>query len=136
MQHKRRSILIALGVVTVLPSQWVKPLVSSVILPAHAQTSVCQVSDFVGQWAMTFSTHQPSGLYPNFELFADGSTSDLDSIWGINQGVFILRQDISDYVFTANISTDCGRLEGESTTVFDMPPQSLPSSGTWVAEKI
>lgn len=49
---KRRQLLSLLGGGTVIaltvPTSWVKPVISSVVLPAHAQTSLCTVDTIVG----------------------------------------------------------------------------------------
>ena len=51
-QADRRKILAVMGVGTVaplmLPTQWSKPIIRSVILPAHAQTSICVTDITVG----------------------------------------------------------------------------------------
>jgi hypothetical protein len=42
MNQKRKTLqkIVGIGAVaTVVPSSWIKPVVSSVVLPAHAQTS-------------------------------------------------------------------------------------------------
>lgn len=47
MKKDRRTILIGMGAgLTALPIKWAKPVINCVILPAHAQTSPCQV----GEW--------------------------------------------------------------------------------------
>ena len=57
MQHdsknaKRRQLLAVLGggsiVAATAPTSWVKPVISSVVLPAHAQTSLCSPDATVG----------------------------------------------------------------------------------------
>ena len=48
----RRKVLSLMGagvlVTTALPKQWVAPVVNAVILPAHAQTSICTTDITVG----------------------------------------------------------------------------------------
>ena len=48
----RRKILAAIGVGSaaslMLPTQWSKPIIRSVMLPAHAQTSICVTDITVG----------------------------------------------------------------------------------------
>jgi len=119
----------------VLPSSWVKPVVRSVILPAHAQTSGCDMIDLVGTWRFTSATHAVPALNPTFELFSDGSTSDLASTWSLNSAEFVLRQDVSDFVFTDPLARNfgCDILSGTSTTVFT---ETLPENGTWTAERV
>ena len=48
---QRRRLLLplgAIGVVSALPGQWSKPFVNAVVLPAHAQTSMCMPDTQVG----------------------------------------------------------------------------------------
>lgn len=119
----------------ILNIAWTTPVITAISLPAHAQTSDCSVADLVGVWRFTSATHTVPDLNPTFELFADGSTSDLASTWSINNGEFVLRQDISDFVFTAPVTGDCNNLSGTSTTIFTGPPDNLPADGTWSAER-
>ena len=49
--HRRRLLAFA-GVTGIVagtaPSKWTKPLLNSVVLPAHAQTSICMTDSTVG----------------------------------------------------------------------------------------
>lgn len=49
---KRRQLLTLIGggsaIALMVPASWVKPVISSVVLPAHAQTSLCTVDTIVG----------------------------------------------------------------------------------------
>lgn len=109
---------------------------NSVVLPAHAITSVCNVFSLAGKWRFTSATHIVPAYYPDLELYQDGSTSDAASEWSISKGVLILRQDISDYIFRAKLTPECNHLSGTSTTAFTFPPYNQPENGTWSAEKI
>jgi len=53
---------------------WATPITTSVLLPVHAQTSICTMSDLVGIWQFISSTHIVPALNPTFKLRADGST--------------------------------------------------------------
>ena len=129
MKNKKRRLLVN--------SIWGTPIVTAVVLPAHAQMSICTLADFVGVWRFISATHIVSVLNPTFELFADGTTSDGASLWGINtNGDFFLQQDISDFSFIAPVTGDCNNLSGISTTVFTNPPNNLPENGTWSAERV
>lgn len=48
----RRKLLTVIGVGTVaslaVPAKWSKPIIDSVVLPAHAQTSICVTDTTVG----------------------------------------------------------------------------------------
>lgn len=52
LQANRRKLLTVIGVASmapmVAPTKWTKPLVDSVILPAHAQTSLCVTDTTIG----------------------------------------------------------------------------------------
>ena len=53
MNKQRRQLLLALSatgifVSGVAPKQWTTPIINSVMLPAHAQTSVCMTDATVG----------------------------------------------------------------------------------------
>ncbi len=49
---QRRKLLTMIGggsaIALAIPAGWVKPVLSSVVLPAHAQTSLCTVDTVVG----------------------------------------------------------------------------------------
>jgi hypothetical protein len=51
-QANRRKILTVIGIGSLaplaIPSKWSKPIIDSVILPAHAQTSLCATDTTVG----------------------------------------------------------------------------------------
>lgn len=130
MNRNRRTNL-KLGI-----AAWITPIVNSVILPVHAQTSICSMLDLVGTWRFILSTHVVPALNPTFELRADGSTSDAASIWEVDGNQFTLRQDISDYIFVAELTSNCNYLSGTSTTSFTDPPFNLPENGVWSAERI
>ena len=131
----RRKLVFSLGGVCLLPSQWVKPVVSSILLPVHGQTSMCNELDLAGRWQFTQATHLIPAYQPFVDLFTDGSTSDASSMWGITNGEFWLFQDVSDFRFRAPVTSDCNNLSGTSTTAFTFPPFNLPENGTWSAVK-
>ena len=116
--------------------EWIKPIVHSVALPAHAATSPCQTQHLVGIWRFISATHFVPAYYPQLELYQDGSTSDFNSEWAVIDNTFVLRQDVSDFIFRAPITLNCNLLNGTSTTAFTFPPYNLPANGTWSAEKI
>ncbi len=127
--HRRNTLKMGL-------SAWIAPAINVVSLPAHAQISVCTERSLVGTWRFISATHIVSALHPTFELRADGSTSDYDSFWDVIDNQLILRQDVSDFVFIAEVTANCSYLSGTSTTIFSFPPFNLPAEGTWSAEKI
>lgn len=115
---------------------WLAPIINAVTLPVHAQTSVCGMSDLAGTWRMISSTHFVAALNPTFELRVDGSTSDAASFWETQDHQFMLRQDVSDFIFMAELATNCSHLSGTSTTAFTFPPHNLPANGVWRAKRI
>ena len=135
MMFTRRKLIAAFGGTAVVSKQWVKPIISSTVLPVHAATSICSVVDLAGRWRFTQSTHLVPAYSPFVDLFADGSTSDPASVWGITAGEFWLFQDARDHRFRATVTSDCSRLNGTSTTAFTFPPFNLPENGTWSAVK-
>ena len=63
----------AIGIV--LPNAWVKPIISSVVLPVHAQTSSSLAeASLLGKWKLFISDHSRSS---DLEF-----TSDADVTWG------------------------------------------------------
>jgi len=60
---KRKVVKFGLGA-------WFAPTVLSISIPAHAQTSQCQISDVIGDWSLSIGN---SGIARIFTLIADGS---------------------------------------------------------------
>ena len=96
---------------------WTTPIIASVNLPAHAQTSVCSMADLVGRWrSVSDETYV-------VDLFADGSTNFSASFWSVNSGEFRLASDISDVVFVAPVTSNCDELVGVQTVNTVDPPE-------------
>ena len=94
---------------------WTTPVVVAVSLPAHAQMSVCSMTDFVGRWRFSGST-------TTITLFADGTTTNSASRWSVSSGEFRLTSDFSDVVFVAPVTTNCDELVGTQTVNTMDPP--------------
>ena len=69
MNQKRNTLKKVAGVsavVALAPTSWTKPVISSVILPAHAQTSFCLSSEIAGFYT-TSADPMRGALYNIFE---------------------------------------------------------------------
>lgn len=137
-RESRRLTLKALGIGTVvgsqaLPEQWMKPVVSSILMPAHAQTSPAQTPGF--ECAFEFSDLLTEGGEAEGEasiLFNAGVVSE-----AANNGIpasFIVRNpgveldgSVGDFVVSAStegsegfyfVETDIGTESEVAGTVF------------------
>lgn len=62
-KSKRKLVKFGLGT-------WFAPTVLSISIPAHAQTSQCQISDVIGDWSLSIGTNGEARI---FTLIADES---------------------------------------------------------------
>lgn len=114
-----------------LNTAWTVPVITAIFLPAHAQMSICSMADLVGTWRFSFSTHFGES---DFELFSDG-TSDVFQSWEVINNSLIMSIDVTEYRFTAELSSNCDSLSGSSTSTLTFPPFNEPANGTWSAER-
>lgn len=73
-----KSVALSGAALSVLPSTWTKPVVNSVLLPAHAQTSVCASVIFGNATSSVGSGGAVCGL--SFELLSGDAAASIDII--------------------------------------------------------
>ena len=129
MKLSRRNVLLAIGIGTTLPMQWTKPMINSVLLPAHAQTSECDTSDINGLWEISISNGSPSIFTLNF---------DEENVLFSNEIMFEIHTPLTDTVYTADTTNDdCTTMGGSYNNFAGVAgPDSPVTSGTWTAKKI
>jgi len=81
-REPRRRALKTLGVGALLgtqaaPEQWMKPVVSSIIMPAHAQTSPGQVPDYEINIQEVFAGVDGGGIFFGGEISTEAPTSQV-----------------------------------------------------------
>ena len=114
---------------------WSKPLVTSVVLPAHAMTSICGEAEVLGAWRLEIFDFQE----PNIRAitFLAGGTTDISFIheWSVSaDGVFSMSQDLNDWRFTGTFSAGCAELSGTYTRLDII--NFTTHTGTWQATKL
>lgn len=125
-QQKRRKLLGAIAAggaaTTLLPQKWSKPVVDSVMLPAHAQMSPgalvdCTVTGYLLSGTISFSQSASSFFVPSTSpsTFTDASSSGTTSV--------------SSVAFTFAALTGIGTYTGSASFVFT----SATITGTAVA---
>lgn len=140
----RRKILTAAGLIGVagsqLPSGWTKPLVNSVILPAHAQTSGCSAEDVAGNWAFSVPSDPAGGGTLYFK--SDGTWEDegTPGSWSVSGNTFTFERTYvvsgatHNFRGTATLSSDCTSMMSGSFT--DEEVGGATEAGTFTATKI
>ena len=136
MNDKRDLLKKLAGVsaaVTMLPNSWVKPLISSVVLPAHSQTSIssCSEQDIIGDWAEVNSelsaplilTLQSGGeginatssiYFPTLKWNQNGVNIEIN-LFGDNSGT------INEVNLIGKINSACTRISGNLV----VPPMKI-----------
>lgn len=117
MSHQSRrdllkSFALGGGVVVVargVPDTWLKPVVESVVLPAHAQTSACASS-------ITATSLESDNPFPRIVVIVDSATEDVmascegGSVMAsdLPPGEYwVLADSIAEAEHTVTISTEC-----------------------------
>ena len=141
MKHKsinRREVLVKgtkkILVPGVVLTVWHKPIVNTVVLPSHGQTSVCTSADALGSWRLEIFDYQE----PNIRTITllEGGTTDTSFIheWSVSpDGTFSMSQDLNDWRFTGTFSAGCTELSGTYSTI-NFEDASI-DTGTWQATK-
>jgi hypothetical protein len=114
---KKRTALKKVGLLgiaaTVIPAPWTKPLINSVILPAHAMTSNCSAQNIVGEWIFAFGNPADDLVPINFS--ADGTGRLLDNspiTW-----TFDLDRLIVNVLFAGTVSVYDGNINANCSTI-------------------
>ena len=123
----------------ILPSAgltvWSVPVVQSVLLPAHAQASMCAREDIVGHWHLELKGAAASTR--ELEFFDDGSaSSDLVNAWQYRAGNFQMTRG-SAWKFEGRFSA-CDFLAGTYVNIFTIPiiGNLIVREGAWQATKL
>jgi len=131
LQEGAQKILLSGVTLTV----WSKPLITSVVLSAHAMTSICGEAEVLGPWRLEIFDYQE----PNIRTitFLAGGTTDTSFIheWSISSDdVFSMSQDLNDWRFAGTFSAGCTELSGTYTRldIIDFTTHT----GTWQATKL
>ena len=106
---KKRNTLKKLAIGTTVgsaPFIWSKPILNSIMLPAHAQTSAQILSELVGDWEGTFTE---SGRIFGFTIFSNGLINLRDVVVGLPSEITTEERD--------NPSGSC-------TDIFEITPSS------------
>ncbi len=138
LNNKRKTLKKLVGfsaAASVLPGAWIKPIVSSVLLPVHAMTSSCTVRDIAGVWRFYLRNTEVSLL---LQLNEDGTVKDSPEFppdhyfWFFfpESNGFTLSEDGSDYRYSATINSRCNFLAGTWRQT-----RAGGVSGTWRATK-
>lgn len=114
MKDRRKALrygLLGGTFAVVLPSKWAKPIVNSVILPAHAQTSACTVETINESITIQVSATQIEGpitLARNGNSFNGTESRDVGAC-GTNQRLTVLVE------FSGTINSNNNEITGELT---------------------
>ena len=137
---RRRDLL----KLTALPAVWSLPLVQSVVLPAHAQTTDvvpawrCSADDIPGIWQLEILGAAASSS--EMTLYADGSVDhDFINAWQYKDAQLSLTQG-STWMLLGTFDTDaraCDRLSGTYFNVFSIPilGNVIIREGDWTANR-
>lgn len=110
-------------------------MVQSVLLPAHAQTSMCIREDIVGHWHLELKGVAASTR--EISLFDDGSAnSDIANAWQFRAGNFLMTRGTT-WRFEGSFSA-CDFLAGTYINIFTIPiiGNLVVREGTWQATKL
>jgi len=118
---------------------WSLPLVQSVILPAHAQTTesvpVCTVDDIPGTWQLELLGTAASSS--EITLYVDGSADHaFINAWQYSDGQLMMTQG-STWVLMGAFG-DCDTLSGTYLNVFTIPVLGnvIIRQGDWIASRL
>ena len=109
-----------------LPSEWKRPVVDSILLPAHAQTSVTGTSSFTTQITTSFTTIADiiCEIVTNGDQSVSTETfSSGISVWSLTQTVTLVT-DCSDGFggqSSAGTATNPNTSSGSFSTIGDVP---------------
>ena len=118
---KKRTLIKSIGLLglsnATFPSSWTKPIISSILLPAHAMTSNCSESDIVGEW--TFAFGDPADDLVPITFVSDGTGRLLDAspvTWSFVMDRLIVNVPRigSDSIYDGTVSADCSTITGEN----------------------
>lgn len=105
-----RNILLASGFAC-LPNQWKAPIVKAVILPAHAQTSVCSMDSVAGTWDLFVLD---VGLIVELNAIGTGVGGDGDLSWSLdgNNISISLVQSAGQHTYLGTLGASCNLITG------------------------
>lgn len=106
MERNRRGLVQAL----VTSPVWVTPIISSIALPAHAQTSACSSANLIGSWQLTIEGQGTITI----ELLANGGTDNSRYRYAFieSDSGFALDEDQGDVSYQANLEQPCTKMSG------------------------
>lgn len=124
----KRRLFAKLGVSVALSPIWSKPLLNSVVLPAHAQTSWCSASELIGSWEIV-STGASGTTTGTYTLYNDGtgiavSNNNSAISWLLSDNTFEITVPFASEktIYRGTINQPCNSFSGE---VIGFIPQPL-----------
>lgn len=135
---KKRNLLKASTLIgaSVLPEEWIKPVVHSMLLPAHATITQCNDTDILGSWSLHVNNYEGISnhviiLQPGGRI---GGTRFVDE-WSFDGETIIMQQDVSDWIFTGKLNSSCSSMEGTYVSKdYGFEPPKI-REGTWYAAR-
>ena len=132
---RRRDAVKRIALPPVYISAWSTPLVHTVLLPAHAQTSGCAEENIVGRWQLELFGLAASVREINF--LADGSvTHAYLNRWRYVNNELQITQGLT-WVLSGSFAS-CATLSGTYVNIFTNPilGNLIVRRGDWQALKI
>ena len=117
-------------------SVWGSPIVQSVLLPVHAETTfICEPVAIPGRWQL--EVLGPAASTSEITFFSDGSVDhSFVNAWQFGNGEFQMTQGTT-WEFIGSFSA-CDTLSGIYVNVFTIPVLGnvIVRQGTWYAVKL
>lgn len=138
MRSARRTAIKKIVFPAAVLPVWILPVVHSVLLPVHAQASLCvldDIHDILGKWQLEM--FEPVASVSEFTLFSDGSVEhEFLNAWQYSGGEFRMTQGTT-WVLTGSL-VSCNALSGTYVNIFTLPiiGNVIVRQGDWVASKL
>lgn len=121
---RRNSIKNVCGIATgITLIRWREPVINSVLLPAHAETSLCMESDILGDWGFTLDGDVLFSV--SIMSNGEGTINGIQSTWVLSNNELTISNSDPGHSFTGMLESDCTSISGMSN--FATP---LPFTGT------
>ncbi len=140
MNTKRATLKKVTGISSIalaLPSSWMQPVINTVLLPAHAQTSTCDVADLSGSWNVVVSLDAGGVFDSTTSLNSDGTGTYQNTpptpadtgtvVWSVVNQVFSFLSTSAPSGVTADIQ---GIVDGSCSSITGTYVNSAAPSDT------
>ena len=120
-----------------MASVWSTPVVQSIMLPVHAQTSseVCVRADIVGRWKIEL--FGPAASVKDVTFYSDGTTDQsFIPVWQFSEGELTMAQGFT-WLLTGAFN-GCDELTGNYVNTIVIPPLGniVVRRGSWIASRL